>query len=165
MIYAAVGLGAVMSALGIVFQGAVASGTSLWQALDATVVGDVLGTRFGTVWALRLIAWLALGGVLAVPFLRLRATVLRPASLGATGLVPSRTATPVGLAALVVLLAFLCLTPALAGHASTLSPGWLLVPANLLHVVSMAVWVGGVAMLLVALPAATASSTPRTGRG
>ncbi len=132
--FAAVGLGVATSALGIVFQGAVAAGTSFWQALDSTVLGDVLGTRFGTVWGLRLIAWLALGCLLALPLL-LRARV-------------SERVPP-------VLLAFLCFTPALAGHASTLSPGWLLVCANVLHVVSMCVWVGGVAMLLLALPGAT----------
>ncbi len=165
LVFAAVGLGVATSALGIVFQGAVAAGTSFWQALDATVVGDVLDTRFGTVWGLRLLAWLALGGLLAAPFLRLRAASMRPAPLGATGLVPSRRPPPAGVAALAALLAFLCLTPALAGHASTLSPGWLLVPANVLHVVSMSVWVGGVAMLLLVLPGATRQLEPaeRTG--
>ena len=34
-------------------------------------------------------------------------------------------------------------------------------PANFLHVVSMAIWVGGVALLLLAVPAATA----RAGAG
>ena len=34
----------VASALGIVFQGAVATGTSFWSPLDPTVIGDVLGT-------------------------------------------------------------------------------------------------------------------------
>ncbi len=53
------------------------------------------------------------------------------------------------------MLGFLCLTPALAGHAATLDPSWVLVPANFLHVLAMAVWVGGVALLLLALPSAT----------
>ena len=49
----AVVLGIVTSGAGIVFQGAVAGGTAVWQAFDPTVVEDVLGTRFGTVWGLR----------------------------------------------------------------------------------------------------------------
>jgi copper transport protein len=124
----AVALGAAMTALGLVFQGAVAGGTSFWRALDPAIVGDVLDTRFGTVWGLRLLAWLAVAVLLTATRRRL----------------------PVA-----ALLGFLCVTPALAGHASTLDPGWLLVPANVVHVTSMAVWVGGVAMLLFALPAAT----------
>jgi copper transport protein len=46
-----------------------------------------------------------------------------------------------------------------------LSPGWLLVPANFLHVAAMSIWVGGVAMLLLALPAAARRLEPaeRTG--
>ena len=161
----AVALGVATSALGIVFQGAVAAGTSFWQALDPTVIGDVLDTRFGTVWALRGLGWLLVGGLLMLPALRLRAVALRPASLGATGLAPSRPSVPLATVALGLLLALLCLTPALAGHASTLSPAWLLVPANVVHVVSMAVWVGGVAMLLLCLPAATRALDPveRTG--
>ena len=56
----AAALGAAMSALGLVFQGAVAGGTSFWRALDPSVVSDVLHTRFGTVWGLRLLAgWLS----------------------------------------------------------------------------------------------------------
>jgi copper transport protein len=154
-----------MSALGIVFQGAVAGGTSFWSALDPQVIGDVLDTRFGTVWALRLGAWAAVGALLALPYLRMRAAVMRPASLGAVGLAPAPPAPLAARVGLVGLLCFLCLTPALAGHASTLSPGWLLMPANFLHVTSMSVWVGGVALLVLALPAATRRLEPadRTG--
>ena len=126
-------LGAAMTALGLVFQGAVAGGTSFWRALDPAIVGDVLDTRFGTVWGLRLLAWLAVAVLLTATRRR---------------------------AAVAALLGLLCVTPALAGHASTLDPGWLLMPANVVHVASMAVWVGGVAMLLFALPAATRALDP-----
>ena len=155
LVLGAAAMGAVLSALGIVFQGAVAGGTSLWQAFDPAVVSDVLGTRFGTVWGLRLVAWLAVAGLVALPVTRRQAAVLRPARLGATGVAPAAPAPPLVAAGIAGLLGFLCLTPALAGHASTRSPTWLLVPANFAHVVSMAVWVGGVAMLLAVLPAAT----------
>jgi copper transport protein len=152
---AAAGLGVATSALGIVLQGATADATSFWSALDPTVVGSVLDTRFGTVWALRLLAWLAVGALLALPAARLRPAELRPASLGATGLALGAGVRPLAVGIAVTLLAFLCLTPALAGHPSTLDPSWLLVPANALHVAAMAIWVGGIGMLLLALPAAT----------
>jgi copper transport protein len=156
----AAALGAATSALGIVLQGATADATSFWSALDPSLLGDVLDTRFGTLWGLRLLVWLAVGALLMLPAARLRAAELRPVSLGATGLAVGAAARPLGVGIAAGLLAFLCLTPALAGHASTLDPSWLLVPANALHVTAMAIWVGGVAMLLLALPAATRRLEP-----
>jgi copper transport protein len=153
--YAAVGLGIVCSALGIVFQGATAGGTSFWAALDPQVVEDVLGTRFGTVWGLRLLAWGVVTGLLVVSATRLRAPVLRPASLGAVGVAPAAGARAGVVGALVLALAFVCLTPALGGHPSSTTPSWLLVPANFLHVTAMATWVGGIALLALAVPRAT----------
>jgi copper transport protein len=151
----AAALGVATSALGIVLQGATAGATSFWSALDPDVVREVLDTRFGTVWGLRLVTWLTLGALVALPAARLRTAHLRPASLGATGLAPAGAASPLGVGLAAALLGFLCLTPALAGHAATLDPVALLVPANALHVAAMAVWVGGIATLLLALPAAT----------
>jgi copper transport protein len=133
---AAATLGVACSALGLVLQGATAGATSFWAALDPTVVGDVLGTRFGTVWGLRLCAFALFGSTLG---LRLRSTHD---------------------IALLPLAAFLCLTPALAGHASTVDPRALLVPANFVHVSAMSIWVGGVATLLVVVPRATRTLEP-----
>lgn len=133
----AVLVGAATSALGIAFQGATASGTSLWSALDPDVVGQVLDTRFGTVWGLRLVAWCLAGVALTAAF-RGRAA----------------------LAAAALPLGFLVLSPALAGHASTQSPGWLLLPADVVHVAAMSVWTGGLAVLVGAMPAATARLEP-----
>jgi copper transport protein len=81
--------------------------------------------------------------------------VLRPASVGATGLALTRPLGPVALGALALPLGFLALSPALAGHASLQSPTGVLVPANLLHVVAVSVWSAGVAMLVLALKRAT----------
>ena len=58
---AAAAVGVLSSALGLVLQGATAGATSFWGALDLDVLGDVIGTRFGTVWSLRLVAFAALG--------------------------------------------------------------------------------------------------------
>jgi copper transport protein len=151
-------VGVVTAALGIVLQGATASGESFWSALDPTVVRDILGTRFGTVWGLRLLAFAALALLLAMPVARL-APRLQPAALGAAGLAPQGVRS-LAVSAALALAVFLCATPALAGHASTYGSPWLLVPANLLHVGSMATWVGGVAMLALALPAATRRLEP-----
>jgi copper transport protein len=63
---------------------------------------------------------------------------------------------PVALVALLALgCLYLAVTPALAGHASIESPTGLFFPADLFHVLAASVWVGGIACLLLALPAAT----------
>jgi copper transport protein len=141
--------GAVSAALAIVLQGAVAGGTGVGDALNADVIGDVLGTRFGVVWALGFAAWLAVGVLAAAPR---PVPVLRPAAVGATGLALPRTTR---LAALAVPLLALSALPALGGHASAQSPVALLTPANVLHVIAMSAWLGGVAVLVLALRAAT----------
>jgi copper transport protein len=128
--------GAVSAAVAIVLQGAVAGGTTVADALDSGVVGDVLDTRFGTVWALGIVAWLG---------------------VAAAGLALPRTGR---LVALAVPLAALSLLPALGGHASVQPPVALLAPANVLHVVAMGAWLGGVAVLVLVLRAATARLEP-----
>ncbi len=50
---------------------------------------------------------------------------------------------------------YLAATPALSGHASIQSPTAIFFPADVLHVLAASVWVGGIACLLLVLPAAT----------
>ena len=127
-----------------------AGGTGVGEALSADVIGDVLGTRFGVFWALGFAAWVAVGVLAAAPR---PVPVLRPAAVGATGLALPRTTR---LAALAVPLLALSALPALGGHASVQSPVALLTPANVLHVIAMSAWLGGVAVLVLVLRAATA---------
>ncbi len=138
LVRVAVLAGLVGGALGIVCQGAIAGGTSVWAAVDASVIGDVLSTRFGTVWGIRELAWVAIGA----------------ATMGAQALSRAR------LALLALPLGFVIVAPSLAGHASTFSPEWLLIPANIVHVAVMSVWVGGVAALAIAVRAATRKLEP-----
>jgi copper transport protein len=135
-----VALGVLTTVVGIVLQGANAAGTSFWSALDPTVIGDVLDTRFGTVWALRGVDWLLLGAIaLATPLLARS----RPRAI-----------------AVAALLAFLVVSPGLAGHAGTTDPVALVLSANSLHVLAMSLWAGGLAALLLVLPAATRRLEP-----
>jgi copper transport protein len=153
MLIAAAVLGMVSGAAAIVLQGATAAGTSAWSALDGTVLGDVLATRFGLVWGLGVLAW---AGVLAIAVAsRAAVPALRPASVGATGLaLPAGPGSWAVLALAVPVLA-LTLVPGLGGHAGVQSPRWLLLPANVLHVLAMGAWLGGVAVLVLALRRAT----------
>jgi copper transport protein len=126
-------------------------------AATPRTVGEVLGTRFGTVWGLGMLAWLAVGAVVLwrrpapVP-------VLRSASVGATGLALPRARA--GLVALAVPLGALALLPALSGHAGTEQPAWLWLPGNIVHVVAASAWFGGLVALVVALRAATGALEP-----
>jgi copper transport protein len=154
LLLAAVLLGFVVSVLGILLQGASASGTSLWTSLKGVVLSDTLETRFGTVWALRAIDWLLLGVLLlaAKALGRGLAATLRPDSAEAH-LTPAPPRWI--LASLALGAAYIAITPALAGHASIESPKWLFFPSDVLHVLAASLWVGGIACLLLALPAAT----------
>jgi copper transport protein len=126
--------GAASAVAGIVFHAAEAAGISAGSALDSTILREELGTRFGTVWALTALAWVLFGfGV----WMRRRAP--RPSYA----------------LALLVPLGFIAMEPALSGHPGTQSPVALLLPANVLHVLAVSVWLGGLAALLLVLPAAT----------
>lgn len=134
VLLAATATGALSAVAAILFEAAQAAGVSATAALDPTILRDELDTRFGTVWALTALAWIVLA-------LGLGPALNRPAP---------RRAAP-----LLVPLALVALEPALSGHPSTQSPVALLFPANVLHVVAMSVWVGGLAALVLVLPAAT----------
>ena len=132
----AVLLGALVSVLGVLLQGATAAGVSLWTSLNHTIVRDTLESRFGTVWGLRAIDWALLGVLL---------------TLTARAQRPSRWL----LGAIALGAAYLAIVPALSGHASIQNPTAIFFPADVLHVLAASVWVGGVACLLLALGAAT----------
>ncbi len=130
----AVLLGVAVSVLGILLQGASAAGVSLWASLQHTVISDTLHSRFGEIWGSRAVDWLAIGCLLLVAERRRARWVEALAGVGAV---------------------YLAVTPALAGHASIQSPTYVFFPSDVVHVLAASVWVGGVACLLLALPAAT----------
>jgi copper transport protein len=151
--------GVVSGVAGIALQGATAAGVSFWSAIDSTILQDVLGTRFGTVWGIRILVWLGLGAVLLGALSTARRPVLRPASVGATGLAPVRFGR-LALLALAIPLGFLVISPALSGHASLEDPAPVLVPANAIHVLAMSIWVAGLVLLMFVLPRATRRLQP-----
>jgi copper transport protein len=178
---AAVAIGVVVGVLGILLQGASAAGVSLWASLKGPIVSDTLKSRFGEVWGLRALVWAALGGLFVAARLSRRGAIpvlaqTAPSAAGeaTSGSVMaaevaqgSATATAVREVAPGAHLArgwiwpaalgagLLAITPALSGHPSTQGPRGLFFPANVLHVLGASVWVGGIACLLIALPAAT----------
>ena len=149
-------LGVLASALGVLLQGASAAGVSLWSSLKGTVLESTLESRFGEVWTARAGVWI-LVAVLLIGARFVGATVVpRLRSAGAPADDGRLVRPPVVLVALLSLAcAYLVTTPALAGHASVQGPRGVFFPADVLHVLAASVWVGGIACLLGALPAAT----------
>ncbi len=144
LLVGAVGLGLLVSVLGILLQGATAAGVSLWSSLKGTVIENTLDSRFGEAWALKVAVWVVLGGLLFAIRWQRRDSPATRALLGLMSLG--------GL--------YLAATPALAGHASIQSPTGVFFPADVVHVLAASVWVGGIACLLLALPAATGELEP-----
>jgi copper transport protein len=134
--------GLVASVAGIVAQGATVSGSTFWGAIDPDLLRGVLDTRLGEVWKLRFTAF----GVVIPLLLWLPPFDARGGRLPVG---PWRAAT-IGAA-----LAFLVVSPALAGHAGADGDSLLLVPLDTLHVAAMSAWIGGIALIVVALPGAT----------
>jgi copper transport protein len=146
----------VSEVLQIVLQGATAAGITFWEALDADVIEEVLKTRFGTVHA---IAAAVFASAIILLSAREWVPTMRPVTVGAAGLAPPGRLDLLQLGLISGLFGFMALSPALSGHASTQSPSALLIPLDVLHVVAMSVWIGGLVTLVLALPGATRSFT------
>ncbi len=141
VLWIAAGIGLLATAAQIVMEGAEAAGVSGFSAMTKTIIEGTLGTRFGTVWGFAFLAWIAVA--LLVPLMkRPLATVL-----------------------IALPLVYLCLCPALSGHGSSQSPVALNFTTNAIHVGAMAVWLGGLAALLLVLPSATRSAATPADRG
>ena len=149
-----VAIAGLLSALaGLVLEGAEAAGVSFGSAIDGTILGDVLDTRFGVVWLAAAGAWLLVGLGAAL--------LLSPRARHAPAIHRDGTSPAAWPSALLCLPAAALLTlPTLAGHASIQHPVWLFAPANLVHVSAMAAWFGGLVALIVAVPAATRRLEP-----
>ena len=150
--------GVASAAAARVLEAAEGAGVTFWSALRPRLLGDVIGTRFGTVWLIGAICWALIG--VTVMLARTAAPVLRTASVGATGLALTKPRASAATWPLLLPVGFLAFLPALSGHGATQHPVAVLFPANVLHVAAMSAWVGGIATLLVALPAATRRLEP-----
>lgn len=160
----AVAAGALATAAGFGLQAAIASATTFWGALDTATLRELLNTNFGQAWGLRLVAFAALGVVIPLlrPAVGAPASPLPPVEVGAPAAVHAGAPAPspgTGRAAALTVAALACaaliITPALAGHARATTPVGLNVAVDALHLAVISVWIGGLVMLLFAVPAAT----------
>ncbi len=147
------GIGLLSTAAQIVLEGAEAAGVSGFSAITKTIAEETLETRFGTVWAFAFLAWIAIA--IQAPRTNLHAVRERGGPW----------ARPLAALLIAIPLAYLCLCPALSGHGSSQSPVALNFPINAIHVAAMAIWLGGLAALLLVLPAATRLAMTPADRG
>ncbi|GII42755.1 transport integral membrane protein [Planotetraspora phitsanulokensis] len=124
----------------LLVQGPYAAGTSLTGVFDPELLGATLSTRFGHALSVRLLIVLALGVAFWI--------AVRPSSsladVRTDGARTSGAGTAGVGAACAVALPF---TWTLADHAQTGEQTWLAVPATSLHLLAMALWLGGLIAL------------------
>jgi copper transport protein len=123
----------VTTVVGIPVQAVYAAGLPLSKITSSTVRSGMLDDRFGQVWAARLVM-LGLVAILLV-------------ALGRKAPSPSKGLLAVGGVLSLALLA----TPGLAGHASTEDLVPLAMAADVLHLVAVSLWLGGLALLTAAV--------------
>ena len=126
----------------LVVQSASVLGVGVWTALqDATGISQVLGsTRFGSLVQLRGALLFALFAIGALMFIR---------EYGSSGTPKPATVTGARWAGLVMaaLLATVLGGIAAQGHASVAELSWLQVGVQLVHIIAVAVWIVGLAMV------------------
>jgi copper transport protein len=114
---------------GLLLYGPFTTGRPLTRALDATLLGQTLGTRFGVVWALRVLLLLL---VVCLP------------GWSEPEAAPVRTGAWVAVA---LLAAALAVTPTLSGHAGTGPDVAVGVAVGVVHFSAAAIWFGGLLLL------------------
>lgn len=153
ILWGALAAALVTTAIGIPVQAVYAAGLPLSKMLSSTVRSGMLDDRFGQVWAARLVL-LGLTALVLVALSRRADTTSRPTPLLAAGGV-------LGVGLLV--------TPGLAGHAATEDLVPLAMTADVIHLVSVSLWLGGLALLTLAVlprrvPGELAEVIPRFSR-
>jgi copper transport protein len=154
IVLGAVLLGLTATASAIVLEAATATGTSFWAALDLDALDAVADTRVVRAWTIRLGIWLLLGVSVVLVLRSRRVPVLRRAALGAVGTAPGPAWSWPQVLLVGGAIVALALTVALAGHSATYSPSGLLVSTDTVHVLCVSAWLGGLVMLLLAVPVA-----------
>lgn len=153
MLWGAWAAAVLSTVVGIPIQGVYAAGLPLSKVVSSTVLNGVLDERFGKVWSARLVLLVLMAVVLVASGRRSDPARLPPALMAGGGILG------VGL----------LLTPGLAGHASTQDLVPLALTSDVVHLVSVSLWLGGLAMLALAvlprrLPDELAAVVPRFSR-
>ena len=134
---------------GIALEGVYGAALPLSKVFDPSVWSDVADTRYGRVSLIRLALLLV-----AYPLVRM----LLPRARGALRRLPVWWFAATG-----VVLTAIAFTPGLAGHAGTGEYTGLAIPADAIHVLAMACWLGGLVLLLAVVLVRTDPEELRDG--
>jgi copper transport protein len=138
LLWGAWGVAFAVTLIGIPVQAVYAAGLPISKMLSSTVRSGMLDDRFGQVWAARI-------GLLVLMAVVLVALGRRPAPESGASL-------PVPLLAGGGLLGVALLaTPGLAGHAATQDLVPLAIASDVVHLVAVSLWLGGLALLAAAV--------------
>lgn len=132
--WSGVGLTALGGVLELLLQGPYAAGDGPGRLVDGGLLDDTLHTTYGQLHSVRLV----LIGLLALALVRM----LRFGSYALPRWLPG---------AMGVLAVGVAATFSAAGHADTTSPNWLSIPLDVLHLLAMGAWLGGLIVLLAAV--------------
>ncbi|MFE7891190.1 copper resistance CopC/CopD family protein [Streptomyces sp. NPDC057412] len=136
----------------LLLRGPYESGKGLGAVLDLSLLGRTLTGRSGWALGARLLLLVAAGILLVRLASRLRGEVAKPSPDPTAEHPATESQFGVGIRAVGVLMAVgLALTWAAAEHASAGLQVPLAIPVSLLHLLAMAVWLGGLVALVVAL--------------
>jgi copper transport protein len=127
--WAAIAAGGVLE---LVLQGPYSAGSGPREVTSGSLLDDTLHTEYGQLHSLRLVLLGLLAAVLA--------RSLQPEARG------SRRDAVAGALGVGIVWTF-----SRAGHGATTPPSWLSVPIDMVHVLAMATWVGGLLMLVGAV--------------
>jgi copper transport protein len=161
----------------VIYQATVAGNCYPWEIFNNNIMTNLLiNSRLGNIWLIRLD--IILVGVLVWAFGRGgKAKIPLPRS-ASSSLVPEAEPPVVGhqaapednnelrpwaLWGMLVLGVAIMATTALNSHAAASTTAWLLVPTDILHLISTGFWVGGLFYLVLALPIALKTLVPGTG--
>ena len=135
--------------VGLLVYGPYVEGLGLGDVFSTSLIGDTLDVRFGQVWLARLVLLLVMAPLLVMAFRR------DPTTGGA------RPVATWWAPAMLLLTLLLVATPGLAGHAVTGDWATVAIFADTIHVLAMALWLGGLVALAVVTLARDATIAAR----
>jgi copper transport protein len=131
----------------LVYQASTASSSAPWQILQNNALPTLLlKSRFGLLWVIRLVL-ICLAATLWLKGARL----LEARAASEDGAMPPSFYQQDSGWLWLLLGVGMMLTTSLNAHAAAYPPSWLLVPSDVLHLVGMSAWIGGLVALVLAL--------------
>jgi copper transport protein len=132
----------------LIYQAAFASASAPWEIVGNGALNNLLfQSRFGVVWWIRVALLVLAGGVALLSWRRLFHRAKRPRVLYNI---------------LIFLSIAIMTTTSLDAHAAAKAEAWLLLPLDLIHLVSTGFWIGGVFCLAILLPIVASEGGERT---